>query len=266
MMNDDTDILSDDINKMSTSDDKLFQDPPPKEDCPLCMQPVPYAIGLCDVGTTYMPCCGKSICEGCVVAAHGAMIEGELNALCPFCRIRLPQSNDVNREKLKQCKQRMKLNDASAFYTLGRAYHHAGWGLPVDDEESMKWLNKAADFGHPDSLYSIANAYYEGQHGVDIDTNKAIQHYKLAAIGGHEKARYNLGVMEENDGNMDKAMKHYMIAAKSGINEALKEVREGYKDGHVTKDEYANTLRAYQVSVNEMKSVERDRVLGMRGV
>ena len=265
MMNDDTDTLSDDINK-NISDDKLFQDPPPKEDCPLCMQPVPYAIGLCDVGTTYMPCCGKSICEGCVVAAHEAMIEGELNPLCPFCRIRLPRSNDVNRTKLKQCKQRMKLNDASAFYTLGIAYHHAGWGLPVDDEDSMKWLNKAADLGHPDSLYSIANAYYEGQHGVDIDRNKAIQHYKLAAIGGHEKARYNLGVIEENDGNMDKAMKHYMIAAKSGINEALKEVREGYKNGHVTKDEYANTLRAYQASVNEMKSVERDRVLGMRGV
>ena len=37
MMNDDDDIdaLSDDINKMSTSDE-LFQDPPPKEDCPLC--------------------------------------------------------------------------------------------------------------------------------------------------------------------------------------------------------------------------------------
>ena len=264
MMNDDTDTLSDDINK-NISDDKLFQDPPPKEDCPLCMQPVPYAIGLCDVGTTYMPCCGKSICEGCVVAAHGAMIEGELNPLCPFCRIRLPNSNNVNRMKLKQCKQRMKLDDASAFYTLGRAYQHAGWGLPVDDEEALKWMKKAADLGHPDAHHIIANAYYEGQHGVDIDMNKAIHHWKLAAIGGHEGARLNLGSMDYNDDNIDRAMKHYIIAAKSGMNEALKEVREGYKDGHVTKDKYANTLRAFQVSVNEMKSVERDRVMGIYG-
>ena len=264
MMNDDTNTQSGDINNISTSDDKLFQDPPPKEDCPLCMQPVPYAIGLCDVGTTYMPCCGKSICEGCVVAAHGAMIERELNALCPFCRLRLPQSSNANRMKLKQCKQRMKLDDASAFYTLGRAYLHASWGLPVDDEEAMKWMKKAADLGHPDAHFSIANAYYGAQLvGLDIDTNKAIHHWKIAAIGGHEIARDNLGIMEAANGNMDKALKHYMISAKLGYDQALKRVGEGYKDGHVTKDEYANTLRA---SVNEMKSVERDRVLGMMGV
>jgi len=266
MMNDDTDTLSYDVNNISISDDKLFQDPPPKEDCPLCMQPVPYAIGLCDVGATYMPCCGKSICEGCVVAAHRSMIKGELNGLCPFCRLRLPKSNDVNRKKLKQCKQRMELDDASAFYTLGRAYLHASWGLPFDDEEAMKWLKKAADLGHPDAHFLIANAYYEGQHGVDIDINKAIHHWKLAAIGGHETARLNLGSMDYNDDNIDRAMKHYMISAKSGYDQALKRVGQGYKDGHVTKDEYASTLRAYQMSVNEMKSVERDRVLGMMGV
>ena len=52
-MNDDTDTLSDDINNIRTSDDKLFQDPPPKDDCPLCMQPVPFHPSVCDVGTIH---------------------------------------------------------------------------------------------------------------------------------------------------------------------------------------------------------------------
>ena len=29
------------IDKMAISDDKLFADPPPKEECPLCMLPMP---------------------------------------------------------------------------------------------------------------------------------------------------------------------------------------------------------------------------------
>ncbi len=45
--------------------------------------------------------------------------------------------------------------------------------------------------------------------------NKANHHWKLAAIGGHEKARFNLGSMDYNDDNIDRAMKHYIIAAKS---------------------------------------------------
>jgi len=34
-------------------------------------------------------------------------------------------------------------------------------------------------------------------------------------------------------------------------------VSEGYTDGHVTKDEYANTLRAHRASQDEMKSEQR---------
>ena len=46
-----------------------------------------------------------------------------------------------------------------------------------------------------------------------------------------------------------------MIAASAGL------VKEGYTAGYVnvTKDEYANTLRAYQKSVDEMKSEARDK-------
>ena len=54
-------------------------------------------------------------------------------------------------------------------------------------------------------------------------------------------------------------MKHYILAAKAGHKKSLDKVKDGYKSGIVTKDEYANALRAYQQQQDEMKSEERDK-------
>ena len=55
-----------------------------------------------------------------------------------------------------------------------------------------------------------------------------------------------------------------MIAARTGDKESLDTVKEGYVAGHVTKDQYANTLREYQKSQDEMKSDARDKALAAR--
>ena len=88
---------------------------------------------------------------------------------------------------------------------------------------------------------------------------KALYHYELAAMGGHEAARHNLGAMEGQKGNVERAYKHYMIAARSGYDDSLKNVGLGYKHGHVTKDEYANALRAFKDAQDEMKSEQRTK-------
>ena len=64
---------------------------------------------------------------------------------------------------------------------------------------------------------------------------------------------------------MDLAQKHWMIAARSGYELSLQKVGEGYKDGFVTKEEYASTLRAYRTSQDEMKSEQREIAAAMRG-
>ncbi|MDB4430529.1 hypothetical protein N9140_01070, partial [bacterium] len=51
---------------------------------------------------------------------------------------------------------------------------------------------------------------------------------------------------------------HFMIAAKAGYKDSLDAAKEGFMDGIITKDEYANTLRAYQQQHNEIKSDGRD--------
>lgn len=244
------------FSKAALSDDELFKDPPPKEDCPLCMQPMPYSISIKkSINKSYQACCGKKLCRGCMLAAEEEMIEGNIKNWCPFCRIPMPSTDG---EIVKRMDKRAELNDPCALFNLGRAYSLSAWGLCKDEQKAAKLLNRAADLGQCDAHVRLAEAYRTGEGGVRKDMNKVLYHWKLAAMKGHEMARHLLGMY---DPNKRSSMKHFMIAAKSGYVESLKKVGEGYKGGHVTKDEYASTLRAYQVSVNEMESVQRSKTI-----
>ena len=240
----------------NNDDELLFQDPPPREDCPICFLPMPHTSGHI-VEMVYLTCCGKTICDGCSIAEDLEMEEGNIKALCSLCRVPISRSDE---DHLKRFEKRMKLNDANAIFKIGIFYRDGVMGLPLDFNKTLKLWNKAVKLGSIDAHYNLAITYYNGEGGVEKDKKKAIEHWKLAAIGGHEGARHSLGLFEEyNNRNMDRAMKHYIIGARCGNGDSLKKVGEGYKSGHVAKDEYASTLRAYQVSVDEMKSEQRTK-------
>ena len=95
--------------------------------------------------------------------------------------------------------------------------------------------------------------------GVEQDEKKAKHYWKLAAMEGDTDARHNLGCFEELEaGNMDRALKHFMIAAGGGHTASLEAVKQMYKDREATKDDYAKALRAYQENLVEIKSPQRD--------
>ena len=263
------DAIWDSIGNLDISniddDDKLFADPPPKEDCEICMLPLPFSNdgAVRGLGTTYQPCCGKTLCCGCMFAANKEMNEGNIKRLCPFCGIPLSRTA---KEDVKRTKKRIKLNDHEALRILGCSYRSGQLGLEKNWTKALELWKKSAELGSIRAHDHLAMAYCSGR-GVEQDMNKAIHHWKLAAIGGHETARHCLGAMEADNGisngNMNRAMKHFMIAAKSGFDKSLKEVGEGYKAGHVTKDDYASTLRAYQNIINAMKSEERTEAVSI---
>jgi len=217
------------------------------------MQPMPHENGVCGVVRVYQACCGKMLCTGCMVTSQNEMRKGSMKQWCPFCRVPLSNSDQ---EDLKRFEKRTKLNDAEAFFTLGMKYYRGKLGLSCNMNKAFELMNRAAELGSVRAHYNLALAYWKGD-GVEKDTSKAMHHTKLAAIGGHEIARHTLAIEEVKNGNMVLAMKHFIIAAKSGEDDSLKKVGLGYKDGLVTKDEYASTLRAYQLSMNDMKSEER---------
>ena len=239
-----------------------FREPPPKEDCPICMVPIPYSIGMCGVYTTYQPCCGKTLCKGCVEAARIEIEKGNMKDSCAFCRV----PNTYSDEKmLERVHKRMKLNDAEAFCWLGGVlWSGAITGFPQDKNKAVEYFIKAAKLGSCKAHNALALALYTGQGGVEHNDDKAFHHLKIAAIGGHEYARYKLGTVERNNGNTDLAVKHLIASARAGYVEALKEVGKGYKHGFVTKDEYASTLQAYQDSIDEVKSEQRSIAHALR--
>ena len=100
-------------------------------------------------------------------------------------------------------------------------------------------------------------AYYFGE-GVERDEKKANRYHELAAISGDVAARHNLGCDEDDAGNWDRAIKHYMIAAGAGENESVRTIQQFYKHGHATKDDYTSALRAYQKYLEEIRSEQRD--------
>ena len=77
-------------------------------------------------------------------------------------------------------------------------------------------------------------------------------------------ARHNLGCSEAENGNHQRAMKHFMIASKCGSKDSLDSVKRGYKQGRVTKEDLEKTFRDYQAACDETKSEQRDRAAAMK--
>jgi len=80
-------------------------------------------------------------------------------------------------------------------------------------------------------------------------------------MGGNVHARHNLGVGEMQKGNMDRALGHWMITAKEGDSESLKNIKLFYSNGYATKDDYDNALKSYQEYLDEIKSDQRDEAV-----
>ena len=53
-----------------------------------------------------------------------------------------------------------------------------------------------------------------------------------------------------------------MIAVRGGYTKSLNAIQRMYKNGHATKDHYANALQSYQAYINEIKSDQRDKAAG----
>jgi len=229
-------------------DIELFkQPPPPEEECPICFQRLP----LLGSGKKYKSCCGKYVCNGCSYA-HSNI--DPIKQLCPFCGIPAAKSNEEN---IKRLKKRVEVNDGEAIHNLGSYYSQGIYNLPQDHAKALKLWYQAAELGSAPAYFSIGTAYQLKQ-GVKSDMKKAMHYYELAAMKGDDGARYMLGYAEQNRGNVERAIKHYLIAVVYGHHDSLTVIQELYSNGHATKDDYTKALRAYQEYLNEVKSPQRD--------
>ena len=241
--------------ELSLHDEALFRKPPPLfGDCQICELRMPYLV----TGSCYMTCCGKIMCSGCRYASHhdnnGNAVDN--NPKCLFCRAPYPSDE---KEAIRTFKKRVEAGDARAIYYLGCHYANGTYGLPQDYTKALELWRRAAELGDASAYNNIGYAYDTGEGVITVDIKKAIRRYELGAMRGSSLARDNLGIIEKKAGNMDRALKHYTIAAEGGYEKSLRQIKWLYSNGHATKDDYTKALRLYQMYLSEIKSDQRDQ-------
>ena len=214
-------------------------------DCPICCLPLPIYVKL----STLMTCCSKRICKGCWHANTQREIKDRLQHKCLFCRESVPETEE---EANEQAIKRIEVNDPVAICHIGTDICDEG-----DYKTAFEYWTRAAALGDVEAHYQLSTLYGEGK-GVEKDEEKELHHLKEAAIGGCNSARYNLGWIERQHGRIDRAAKHYIIAAKLGCDKSLKCVTNLYKAGYVSKDDFAASLYGHYDAINATKSPQRE--------
>ena len=232
-------------------DELLFKQPESTHlgDCPICMIPLPLGPNI------MTNCCSKVICKGCAYATEDAVQEMDSlsRILCPFCREVVPPTAEGHEN---QRMKRVMMNDPVATRYVGNRCYHEG-----DHDNAFKYFTKASELGDADAHYQLSTMYRDGF--VERNRKKELYHLEEATIRGHPGARCNLAVIDSENGRVERAVKHYMIAASLGHDLSLKNLRICYEDGDVSKEDFAMALRAHHAAVDAMKSPQRDATAEM---
>jgi len=112
--------------------------------------------------------------------------------------------------------------DPAAQVMLGSAYY-AGFGVPMDSSEAVKWIRAAADQGHVRGQFALAELYLAGD-GVSRDVPLAIKWFRLAAGQGDASAQLRLEMLTETglvpgrdargeSGDDSRTLERYRLAA-----------------------------------------------------
>ena len=227
-------------------DELLFKQPESTHmgDCPICA--LPLSIYL--TKSSIYECCSKVICNGCRYANFKREMKMRLQASCPFCR---ESMNRTKEEFDKRHMKRLEANDPVSLCQEGRQQYNKG-----DYIRAFEYWKNAAGLGHADAHWRMALLYEQGL-GVEEDEEKEVHHYEEAAIGGHPGARLYLGIYEYSNNNLDRAVKHWIIAATQGYDDSIKMLMKGFKEGYVEKEVLTAALRAHKAAVDATKSPQR---------
>ena len=230
-------------------DEILFKQPESSwiGDCPICCLPLP----LDPQQSLLSSCCSKAICIGCDHAnklrQYGFLIPQEPS--CAFCREPVPETVE---EAVVMTMKRVEKNDPVAMLQLGIKRRDEG-----DYKSAFEYYTKAAELGDAVAHYNLSVMYRLGQ-GVEKDEKTQVYHLEEAAIGGHVLARHNLGCIEADNGRMERAVKHWIIAANMGLDESLKVLGELNAMGLVKKVALTVTRHTHQDAVDATKSPQRE--------
>ena len=220
--------------------------------CPICTLPIHQPLGDHSI---FVVCCMKRICDGCNIAAKKRGMED-----CPFCRTPYPKDDA---DALAMIQARVSKKDPDAIDFLAQQYCNGNIGLQKDMLKAIELWTEAAELGSIRAIFYLGRSHETGK-GVRQDMAKAVEFYAKAAMQGCVEARHNLGCYELRKGNNDRAMRHWLISAKMGLQDSVEMIKQFFTEGIATKEQYAEALKGYQEAVEETKSHDRDEAKKLR--
>ncbi|EJK71803.1 hypothetical protein THAOC_06721 [Thalassiosira oceanica] len=220
---------------------------------------------------------GDEVCANCGKLGSDAVKLKNCTAcrLVKYCGVDCQRAH--RKKHKKACKRRAAELKDERLYSQGQERPEGDFcsicTLPIplptgthsginDATRAFELWKVAAGLGSIDAHNSLGSRYFHGV-GVTYDIAKAVQHWETAAMKGITMARCDLGTVEYQIGNPERAVRHYLIAAKMGDKTALNNIKEMFVDGCATKAQYAEALKGYQDSLDEMKSPERDEAYAL---
>jgi len=137
-------------------------------------------------------------------------------------------------------------------------------GFKKDEARSNKEFLYAASLGSREACTVVGHCYKEGDVGIEKDIEMSKYYYQLGAVKGCPTARVALAHYDADEGDLQTAVRHLMIACRRGSDEGLQFLGELYRRGLkkssqacVTKDQYAEALRTHKDFVDLVSSKSR---------
>ena len=236
-----------------TADIDIFAPIPEKEECPICLIRLP----LRNEEVVFKPCCGNVICMGCIykhLITDARKGESEIaEHKCAFCR----QQTLSGQRRIKAMKKLMKNNNPDVYLQMAFKYKFGEDGVIQSDTRTLEMRIRAAELGNANAFAGIGLCYREGT-ALEEDMSKSIEFYEVGAKKGSLTAHRYLSWFHHKNGNLDMGYGHVRVLASAGCKESMDLLMKVYKNELLSKEDLAQTLRAFQASRDEMNSKDRD--------
>ncbi len=157
-----------------------------------------------------------------------------------------------------------KANSPQIKYFLGEALFYGHFGFEENDEESLFWIESAADDGVADALVLLGKITMYGYCGVEKNLEKAKELLRIPAAEGSAEALLSLGLifnqfwfLEKDERYKKIAFEHFEQAAEKGLDRAMRFLSNCYADGFGTEE---NEEKAFKLMNKAAETDPRAKV------
>ncbi len=138
-----------------------------------------------------------------------------------------------------------------------------GNGVPVNETESAKWLERAATHGQAVAQYRLGTLYERGR-GVPTDGAKALHWYQAAAQAGNRKAMHNLAVAYAQGTGVSKdfaeAARWFSKAAALGLADSQFNLAVLYERGLGVPQSLLDAYKWYAIAAAQGDTESKSRI------